>query len=83
VTFRYLRKTAADMVRKLSDRDTSEAMLSHSNDGMAKAYTNHDWQKLAVALRGLHRQLEPVLSVADVRPVIPRRRASRPTKMSP
>lgn len=58
--FRFLRKTAADMVRKLSDRDTSEAMLAHANDGMAAHYTNHDWGKLTDALKKLYEQLQPI-----------------------
>lgn len=73
LTFRYLRKTAANMVRQVADRDASEAMLSHSNEGMAKAYTNHDWDKLASALRDLHTRLLPVLTVRDARPFISRR----------
>jgi integrase len=75
LTFRYLRKTAADMVRKLSDKDTSEAMLSHSNGGVVKVYSNHDWAKLEAALRGLHQQLLPALVVADKKPFLTRRRA--------
>ena len=38
------------MVRRVSDRDTSEAMLAHSNEGVAKFYTNHNWDRLGEAL---------------------------------
>lgn len=81
LTFRYLRKTGADMVRKLSDRDTSEAMLAHSNEGVSKFYTNHDWEKLADALRLLREQLDPLFHVAQARPFIPRRRR-KPSALS-
>jgi integrase len=74
LTFRFLRKTAADMVRKLSDRDTSEAMLAHSNEGVAKFYTNHDWEKLANALKLLRQQLQPMFNLPYERPLIRRRR---------
>ena len=75
--FKFLRKTAADMLRQLTDRDTSEAFLSHVNEGVAKFYTNHDWDKLAAGLRLLHQKLQPIFEVPEPKLLIPQKRKYR------
>jgi hypothetical protein len=57
IGFKYLRKTAGDMIRKLSDSDTSSAFLSHADDIIERAYTNKDWEKLHAATDALRSQL--------------------------
>jgi hypothetical protein len=62
-TFKLLRKTAAWMVKRVADLETSEMMLAHTegsstNTGkMNKHYAGRDWQKLAGALRTMRDQL--------------------------
>ena len=75
--FRFLRKTAADLLRKETDRDTSEAFLAHVNDGVSKFYTNHDWDKLAAGLRLLHVRLRPIFDVPEPQQQLPQTRRFR------
>lgn len=75
--FRFLRKTAADLLRKETDRDTSEAFLAHVNDGVSKFYTNHDWDKLAAGLRLLHARLRPIFDVPEPPQQFPQMRRHR------
>lgn len=75
--FRYLRKSAADLLRKETDRDTSEAFLAHVNEGVSKFYTNHDWDKLAAGLRLLHARLKPIFDVPQPAQQMPQMRKFR------
>ncbi len=54
-------------------------MLAHSNEGVGKFYTNHDWEKLATALRLLRERLQPMFDVPWERPFIRRRRRRAPS----
>jgi len=63
LSFKYLRKTGADMLRKLSDKDTSETYLAHAERSMARHYSNPDYAKVDIALATLRSNLEPMFSV--------------------
>jgi hypothetical protein len=58
--FRFLRKTGADMIRKIAGRDTSEAFLAHADTGIAKLYTNADFEKVAQAVMRLRTELDSI-----------------------
>lgn len=60
--FRFLRKTSADMIRKIAGRDMSEAFLAHADTGIAKLYTNADFEKVTQAVNHLRIELDPMFS---------------------
>ncbi len=60
--FKYLRKTASQLIRNASDKDTSEAFLAHSDKTMGRAYNNANMKKLSKALRKVRVQLEPMFA---------------------
>jgi integrase len=60
LSFKYLRKTGADIVRKIAGRDISEAYLSHADQTMARAYTNTDFAAVADAVTKMREQLAPM-----------------------
>ena len=57
LSFKYLRKTGADMIRKIGGRDVSEVYLAHSEPALSQAYTNRDFDKLSASLHALQQQL--------------------------
>ncbi len=58
--FRFLRKTGADMIRKIAGLEVSEAYLAHSEKSLARVYSNRDFDKLAEALTTMRTQLAVV-----------------------
>ncbi len=58
--FKYLRKTGADMIRKIGGLEVSEAYLAHSERTLARVYSNRDFDKLGVALRTMEAELATV-----------------------
>jgi integrase len=61
LSFKYLRKTGANIIRKMSigGDAVAEMYLSHADNksGVLSAYSGRDWAKLAAALTELHRIL--------------------------
>ena len=55
--FKYLRKTGADMVRRIAGKEISEVHLAHSDGSV---YTNADFEKLADAVMKAREQLAPI-----------------------
>jgi integrase len=60
--FKYLRKTGADMIRKIGGLEVSEAYLAHSEKTLARVYSNRDFDKLADALRTMEAELAKVFA---------------------
>ncbi|MBT3201487.1 MAG: hypothetical protein HN350_16420 [Phycisphaerales bacterium] len=60
--FRYLRKTGADMIRKIGGLEVSEAYLAHSEKTLARVYSNRDFDKLADALGTMETKLAAVFA---------------------
>ena len=60
--FKYLRKTGADMVRKIGGLEVSEAYLAHSEKTLARVYSNRDFDKLAEALRTMEAELREMFA---------------------
>lgn len=60
--FKYLRKTAANMLRRIDARETAETFLAHAESGVGKVYHNPDFKRLAKALRRLRQRLEPMFA---------------------
>src|SRR5439155_9845176 len=69
LSFKYLRKTGADMIRRIAGKEVAEIYLAHQDMTMARAYTNPDFKRLAKALRKMREQLVPVLGPPPVPPV--------------
>lgn len=61
LSFKYLRKTGGNLVRRLGGREQSEVYLAHADPKMARPYTNKDFAALGRTLMRLRRQLIPVL----------------------
>jgi len=61
LSFKYLRKTAANLVRKISDGETAAVFLHHgqsvAEDELAEVYTDRDFEKLFVAQGKVHETL--------------------------
>lgn len=68
LSFKYLRKTGAQMVRAVSDGEIAGVFLSHgqpvASDELADVYTNRPFNKVADALRTAHAQLEDMFAAA-------------------
>jgi hypothetical protein len=61
LSFKYLRKTGGNLVRRLSGRERADVFLAHADPTMARPYTNKDFKALAKTLDKLRQQLVPVL----------------------
>lgn len=61
--FKHLRKTGADMIRKIDGLESSEAYLAHSEKTLARVYSNRDFDRLAVALRTMEEQLKETFAL--------------------
>lgn len=48
--FRFLRKTAADAMKRIGGLEVSEMFLAHREPGLNKAYANRDWSRMHRAL---------------------------------
>jgi integrase len=59
---KYLRKTAAHMIRVTLGHgsEVAEMMLSHTDRGMLRHYSGRDWSKLETATTDLRRHLSPM-----------------------
>jgi integrase len=64
--FKYLRKTGADMIRKIGGLEVSEAYLAHSEKTLARVYSNRDFDKLADALGTMNAELKTVFAQGAV-----------------
>jgi len=60
--FKHLRKTGADMIRRIGGLEVSEAYLAHSEKTLARVYSNRDFDKLAEALEKMEAELAPVFA---------------------
>ncbi|MEX0775117.1 MAG: hypothetical protein WD042_05315 [Phycisphaeraceae bacterium] len=64
--FKHLRKTAAQLVRRMSDGETAGVFLCHGqpvqSDELSDAYTNRDFTKVAKAMERVHDQLAPMFA---------------------
>lgn len=62
--FKYLRKTAAQLIRQASDGETAGVFLCHGqpvkSDDLSDAYTNRPFNRVAEALAKVHTQLKRV-----------------------
>ena len=59
--FKHLRKTGADIIRKIASVEVSESYLAHSEKTLARVYSNPDFDKLADALAEMETKLAPSL----------------------
>jgi len=64
LSFKFLRKTGSNMVRRIAGRDVAETYLAHTDRTMSKVYHNPDFKRLAGALRKLRRRLQPMFDAA-------------------
>jgi site-specific recombinase XerD len=64
LSFRYLRKTAGQLIRNVSDGETAGIFLCHGNpvpsDDLLDVYTNRDFAKVHAALDRVHELLRPM-----------------------
>ena len=65
---KHVRKTAAQMVRDVSDGEVAGVILSHGNpvasDDLADAYSNRPFHRVAQALREVRETLTPMFNAA-------------------
>lgn len=68
LSFKYLRKIAAHLVRDASDGEIAGVFLSHgqpvSTDDLADVYSRRPFAKVAKALCSVHKQLTPMFDAA-------------------
>jgi integrase len=80
--FRYLRKTGADMIRKIGGLEVSEAYLAHSEKTLARFYSNRDFDKLADALGIMETKLAAVFALELKQPEKSKKKAGTPVEES-
>lgn len=72
LTFKFIRKTGADMIRSIADGETAKTYLAHGDvvagDKIANRYTNRNFDRLFAALRTMREQLEPMFADAGDAP---------------
>lgn len=64
LSFKYLRKTGSNLLRKIAGRDVAETYLAHTDRTMGKVYHNPDFKRLSHSLRRLRRRLQPMFDAA-------------------
>ncbi len=64
LSFKYLRKTGSNLLRKIAGRDVAETYLAHTDRTMGKVYHNPDFKRLSNSLRRLRRRLQPMFAAA-------------------
>lgn len=64
--FKYLRKTASNLIRKIGGKDTAETFLAHTESGMGKHYHNPDFKRVGRSIRKLRLRLEPMLKMKKI-----------------
>lgn len=68
LSFKFLRKTAAQLVRNFSDGEVAGCFLSHgqpvATDDLADVYSNRPFAKVAEALGKVEKQLAPMFDAA-------------------
>jgi integrase len=65
LSFKYLRKTGSDLVRKAAGLEASQVYLAHAGKSVAERhYNNADFEKVAVGLRKLREYLQPMFDAA-------------------
>jgi hypothetical protein len=79
LSFNKLRKTAGDLVKRVSDGETAGVFLSHGqtvkSDTLADVYTNRHFDRVFAALERVREMLSPVFSnVPDPFPLAYRKR---------
>ncbi len=66
LSFKYLRKTAAQLIRNESDGEIAGVFLSHgkpvASDELADLYSNRPFHRVAEALGKVRKRLEPMLA---------------------
>ena len=72
--FKYVRKTAGDLIRRFSDGEVSGVFLLHgspvSTDKLSDVYTNRPFGKVYEAIRQLEEYLQPVFAEAGHDPTL-------------
>ena len=64
-SYKSLRKTGSDMIRKVAGLEISQVYLSHTPKTLAeKSYTNPHFEKLAAYLELVREQLQPMFDDA-------------------
>lgn len=63
LSYKYLRKTASQIIRDLSDLETSQAFLAHAGQSVAERhYNNRCFDKLDAALVRMRKHLKPMFA---------------------
>ena len=79
LSFKYLRKTASDLIRRVSDGEISGVFLLHGQpvktDKLSDVYTNRPFGKVYEAIRKVEKILQPVFAEAGDDPTIAQPRA--------
>lgn len=61
--FKFLRKTASNLIRKLENKDTAEVFLAHVDPTVGRHYHNPDFKRLNRGLRKFHDRIWPAAAV--------------------
>ncbi len=66
LSFKYLRKTGADLIRRIDGVEVSEMYLAHVEPRtMSRPYTNRSWKQLDAALAKLRCQFENIWKISS------------------
>ena len=65
LSFGFLRKTGAQMVKKIGGLEVSEMYLAHNEPGLNKHYAGRSWDKLKAAMTEMRQQLQPMIDASS------------------
>ncbi|GMV25141.1 MAG: hypothetical protein AMXMBFR58_11720 [Phycisphaerae bacterium] len=68
LSYRFLRKTGANAIKRLGGLEESEMYLAHQEPGINKHYANRNWPKMWVCLEGYRAELPFLGSAWDIDP---------------
>jgi hypothetical protein len=80
LSFKFLRKTASQIIRDLSDLETSQAFLAHTGQSVAERhYNNRSFEKVTSALLQMRLHLAKMFEPHEqnvIEPVVPQRQVA-------
>ena len=83
--FKYLRKTAGDLMRRFSDGEVAAVFLLHGQpvkaDRLSDAYTNRPFGKVYEAIRRVEEFLQPVIAEVTGDPTLAQPQAYTPRRL--
>jgi integrase len=66
LSFKFLRKTGSDLVRKVGGKEMAEAFLAHAERSLSRVYNNRDFERLDAVLTQVRGTLQQMFETPAV-----------------